>query len=54
VSRTSAQIAGATVVVSSPEVTHPKEVRYGWANVPDVNLFNAQGLPTTPFRIQAK
>jgi sialate O-acetylesterase len=25
-------------------------VRYGWANVPDVNLFNRAGLPASPFR----
>jgi sialate O-acetylesterase len=50
----SAKIFGATVVVSSPEVVKPKEVRFGWANVPDVNLFNQEGLPATPFRIQTK
>lgn len=45
-----AVIEGATVVVSSPEVSSPAAVRYGWTNVPDVNLFNAEGLPASPFR----
>jgi sialate O-acetylesterase len=46
----SARIEGKTVVVESPEVPAPKAVRYGWANTPDVNLFNQEGLPATPFR----
>ena len=25
-------------------------VRYGWANVPEGNLFNRAGLPASPFR----
>ena len=29
-------------------------VRFGWANVPDVNLFNREGLPATPFRTDGK
>jgi len=45
-----AVISGSTVIVSSKEVTQPVAVRYGWANVPDVNLFNKDGLPATPFR----
>jgi hypothetical protein len=28
----------------------PNAVRYGWANVPAVNLYNQQGLPASPFR----
>jgi sialate O-acetylesterase len=31
-------------------VKQPKAVRYGWANVPDVNLFNQEDLPASPFR----
>ncbi len=45
-----AVIVGDTVVVSSPEVKKPVAVRYGWANVPEVNLFNKADLPATPFR----
>jgi len=45
-----AEIKGDKVEVTSKEVSKPAAVRYGWDNVPDVNLFNKEGLPTTPFR----
>lgn len=45
-----AEIAGETVVVESPSVSAPTAVRYGWANVPDGNLFNTADLPASPFR----
>lgn len=45
-----AEIRGASVIVSSKDVPDPKAVRYGWANVPDVNLYNKDGLPASPFR----
>ncbi len=45
-----AVIKGKTVVVTSPEVAKPTAVRYGWANVPEGNLFNRSGLPASPFR----
>jgi sialate O-acetylesterase len=45
-----AEIAGEKVVVSAEGVADPKAVRYGWANVPEVNLFNKEGLPASPFR----
>lgn len=45
-----AEIKGETVVVSAPQISSPVAVRYGWTNVPDVNLFNAEGLPASPFR----
>jgi len=45
-----ARIVGETVEVISPAVAVPVAVRYGWANVPDCNLFNAAGLPASPFR----
>ena len=44
-----AKIEGDTIVVSSDEVSDPVGVRYGWANVPDVNLFNKADLPASPF-----
>jgi sialate O-acetylesterase len=49
-----AVVEGDKVVVSSPEVPKPVAVRYGWANTPDVNLFNKEGLPATPFRTDVK
>jgi sialate O-acetylesterase len=45
-----AEIHGKTVVVTADAVPQPKAVRYGWANVPEGNLFNPVGLPASPFR----
>jgi sialate O-acetylesterase len=45
-----AEVEGDIVIVSSPEVSEPVAVRYGWADFPDVNLWNKAGLPATPFR----
>jgi len=49
-----ANIEGDKVVVFSPSVAKPAAVRYGWANTPDVNLFNKEGLPATPFRTDGR
>ena len=38
------------MIVSSPAIAKPVAVRYGWADLPKVNLFNAKGLPMSPFR----
>jgi sialate O-acetylesterase len=45
-----AEIDGATVVVASDAIPQPTSVRYGWAHVPDGNLFSREGLPAAPFR----
>ena len=45
-----AEIKGDSVEAFSDEVPVPVSVRYGWANVPDVNLYNIEGLPASPFR----
>jgi sialate O-acetylesterase len=45
-----AKIDGDTIVVTSDEVSNPIGVRYGWTNVPDVNLYNKAGLPASPFQ----
>jgi len=45
-----ARLRGQTVSVSSAKVRVPVAVRYGWATVPDGNLFNRAGLPASPFR----
>ena len=45
-----ARINGHSVVVSSPSVPHPKEVRYAWQSNPAATLFNGAGLPAGPFR----
>jgi sialate O-acetylesterase len=44
-----AAIEGETILVSSPLVAEPVSVRYGWANSPECNLFNGEGLPASPF-----
>ena len=45
-----AAIEANTVVVSSERVPHPVAVRYAWADNPDCNLYNNEGLPARPFR----
>jgi sialate O-acetylesterase len=45
-----AAIDGQTVVVSADEVAAPVAVRYGWADNPECTLYNADGLPASPFR----
>lgn len=45
-----AQIDGDTIVVASPDVTQPVAVRYAWADSPECNLYNKEGLPASPFR----
>jgi len=45
-----AAIHGQTVVVSSPSVPHPMQVRYAWQSDPAATLFNGAGLPAGPFR----
>ena len=46
-----ATIDGSTVVVRSPDVPAPTEVRYAWDNYPyGANLYNSAGLAAAPFR----
>jgi len=41
-----------TVVVYSEKINNPVAVRYAWADNPeDANLYNKEGLPASPFRI---
>ncbi len=46
-----ASIEGDTVVVEAPSIPEPVAVRYAWAAWPDPlpNLYNAEGLPASPF-----
>jgi sialate O-acetylesterase len=48
-----ARIDRDTVIVSSPAISKPVAVRYGWADNPTVNLYNAAGFPASPFRTDA-
>jgi sialate O-acetylesterase len=47
-----AKADGAQVTVSASGVKEPKEVRYAWANFPEVSVFSAgkDGLPAGPYR----
>jgi sialate O-acetylesterase len=44
-----AKVNGATVLVSSPEVSQPQQVRYAWQNFTDANLYNGASLPASTF-----
>ena len=44
-----ARIEAGSVVVFSPEVTHPTAVRYGWQPYTRANLVNGFGLPASTF-----
>ena len=45
-----AKIEGDSVIVWSDKVEKPVAVRYAWANNPECNLYNKDGLPASPFR----
>ena len=45
-----ARIDRNSVVVSSAAVPDPRAVRYAWADNPECNLYNEEGLPASPFR----
>lgn len=49
-----ATIVGDTVEVVADAVSAPTAVRYAWANVPEGNLFNREGLPASPFATDSK
>ncbi len=44
------RIDGDEIVLKSPSVAAPVAVRYAWANNPVISLYNAEGLPASPFR----
>jgi sialate O-acetylesterase len=46
----SARLDGNSVIVWSDSIPDPATVRYDWANSPDGNLYNIEGLPALPFR----
>ncbi len=45
-----AVIEGNEVIVYSDKVAEPVAVRYAWADNPECNLINSEGLPAVPFR----
>lgn len=48
-----ATLRGNKVVLTSPAVPAPVAVRYDWADNPNGNLYNREGLPAVPFRSDA-
>jgi sialate O-acetylesterase len=48
--RAFAEIAGETVVVWSPQIPSPTQVRFGWNQLAQPNLVNKEGLPAGAFR----
>ncbi|WP_276500141.1 sialate O-acetylesterase [Terrimonas pollutisoli] len=45
-----AMIKGNEIIVFSDRVDEPVAVRYAWADNPECNLINVEGLPAIPFR----
>ena len=45
-----AKIDGDSIVLSSEKVAKPVAARYAWADNPECNLYNKEGLPAVPFR----
>lgn len=43
-------ISDTEISVKASEINRPVAVRYGWRSYPDVNLYNSEGLPASPFR----
>lgn len=48
-----AKISGNVVIVWNDTLLHPVAVRYGWSDNPgQLNLYNKEGLPAAPFRME--
>jgi sialate O-acetylesterase len=43
---------GNTLVIPCPAAYQPASIRYAWADDPDAILYNTEGLPASPFRLQ--
>jgi len=48
-----AKIEGNRVILTSTQVPQPVFARYGWSDTVHAGLFNAAGLPASPFRTDA-
>jgi sialate O-acetylesterase len=48
-----AKVQGTSVLVSSPEVAEPVQVRYAWQGFTDANLYNGVPLPASTFTAEA-
>lgn len=51
--KATAVIKGKSIILQSDQINAPKYVRYAWADNPeDVNFFNMEGLPASPFELK--
>ncbi|MBP9094343.1 hypothetical protein KBI23_25220 [bacterium] len=48
------KIVESNLLVSSPQVLNPIEVRYDWQDAAKATLFNVENLPAAPFRISIR
>ncbi len=48
------KIVESDLLVSSPQVLNPIEVRYDWKDAAKATLFNVENLPAAPFRISIR
>ncbi len=46
------RLEGSTVVLLNPGPERPRWVRYAWKDNPEASLYNAAGLPASPFRLE--
>lgn len=49
-----AVVNGDKVIIQSDKVSEPKSVRFAWDDKAKPNLFNKEGLPASPFRLNKK
>ena len=47
-----AKIGSNRVLIFSNKIENPAFVRYGWADNPECNLYNEEGLPASPFQTE--
>ncbi len=48
-----AEINGTEICISSPQVTHPRFVRYAFVNYGEINVYGENKLPLAPFWLRA-
>lgn len=47
-----AELDGCTLILSHPDVSHPRMARYAWTDYAIVRLFGENGLPLAPFWLE--
>lgn len=49
-----AKLDGNRIIIDLNQIQYPATIRYSWCDNPDVNIFNSEGLPLAPFKIEIK